>query len=73
MHTDAASGGAPDAAHQGGILEAPAEKSFDRMLRLAETALCTPIVLMSFGGSSSMAPIKQTARSRDRSEINVAL
>ncbi len=50
MQTDTASGGAPDAAHQGGILEAPAEKSFDRMLRLAETALCTPIVLMSFGG-----------------------
>jgi GAF domain-containing protein len=50
VHTDTASGGAPDAAHQGGILEAPAEKSFDRMLRLAETALCTPIVLMFFGG-----------------------
>jgi|HubBroStandDraft_2_1064218.scaffolds.fasta_scaffold62216_2 diguanylate cyclase (GGDEF)-like protein len=50
VHTDTASGDAPDAAHQSGILEAPAEKSFDRMLRLAETALCTPIVLMSFGG-----------------------
>jgi diguanylate cyclase (GGDEF)-like protein len=50
VHTDNASGGAPDAVHQGGILEAPAHNSFDRMLRLAETALCTPIVLMSFGG-----------------------
>jgi hypothetical protein len=50
VHTDTASGDAPDAAHHGGILEAPAEKSFDRMLRLAEMALCTPIVLMSFGG-----------------------
>lgn len=50
MQTDTASGDAPDAAHQDGILEAPAEKSFDRMLRLAETALCIPIVLMFFGG-----------------------
>jgi GAF domain-containing protein len=50
VHTDTASGDAPDAAHHGGILEAPAEKSFDRMLRLAEMALYTPIVLMSFGG-----------------------
>jgi diguanylate cyclase (GGDEF)-like protein len=50
VHTDTASGDAPDTAHQGGILEAPAEESFDRMLRLAETALCTPIVLMFFGG-----------------------
>jgi len=50
VHTDAALGGAPDAAHQSGILEAPAEKSFDRMLRLAETALCAPVFLMSFGG-----------------------
>lgn len=50
MHTDTASGGAPDAVHQDGILEAPAHNSFDRMLRLAETALCTPIVLMSLGG-----------------------
>jgi diguanylate cyclase (GGDEF)-like protein len=50
VQTSAALEGATEAAHQGGILEAPAEKSFDRMLRLAETALCTPIVLMSFGG-----------------------